>query len=147
MTTTKSFRATIAAFLEDRAVEYATFQHRRNFHRLHIHRDGTTTWTEFSDRNSDIIDRQAAGFAAVPSLAVVGTGSYTCNCDHCGAVYNARDEQNARDDGRPYNRDEKYDSVEDAVADAVAGSDLGEVERMLAEALERVEVGYFEDEE
>jgi hypothetical protein len=125
----------------------AELEHSRNYHKLHIRRDGSIHWTESIDRASDIIDDGADHFAAVKSVVCVGTGSCTCNCDYCNDVYSADDEQLAKDEGRTYKADEKYPTEHDAIADAIANSDLTEIEQAMLEQFDEIEQGYFDDEQ
>ena len=113
-------------------------EHRRNYHRLHVRRDGTVDWSEYADQHSTLIDDSAkakarsASISAIPDVIRVGTGSYACNCDYCNAV------------GKP----EGYQTDDDAIADAVGAADTDEIEaRMLAELERLCPVGYFDDEE
>lgn len=76
-----------------------------------------------------MIDSGAKGFAAVPSVARVGTGSYLCNCDHCEGPFTDTWTQ------------------EDAIQQAVEDSDVADVERVMLEAFDKIHIGYFNDEE
>lgn len=57
--------------------------HKRNYEKLHVWRDGSVSWREYTDLQSDTIDQRAVGFAPVPSVACVGAGSIACDCDWC----------------------------------------------------------------
>jgi hypothetical protein len=129
------------------APEYAAYEHERNYRKLHVRRDGSVAWSEFIDRHSDLIDEQAQGFAAVPSVATVGTGSCMCNCDYCISVYDAAEEATAIEDGREYKREEKWESRAEAVREAVAASDLAGIEEMMLARLDEIPQGYFNDED
>ena len=139
-------RLAIADRIPDLATAASGYSHCRNYHRLHVWRDGSTTWDESINHSDDIIDQQADHFAAVQSLIVQGTGSCACNCDYCNAVYDADDERRAKDDGRKYNRAEKYQTQEDAIADAFADGDNSGIEDYMIEALDAIPVGYLNDE-
>ena len=138
----KARQAVIAA-----VPDAATHQHRPNYHKLLIERDGTANWTEFLNKWEDLIDSDAYGFAAVPSVACVGTGAVVCNCEHCNDVYNAVDEARAIEEGREYDRSEKYATAEEAISDAVANSDLDSLEIDMLAEFEAIPLGYFDDEE
>jgi len=109
----------------DSVYEGAANGHRRNYHKLHIYRDGDVRWTEHIDRSDDIIDRAADHFAAIPSVACVGTGPYACNCDYCNEI----------------------GDKEEAIREAAANSDLSDLEAAMLAEFERVPTGYFDDEE
>ena len=125
--------------ISDQVADVAAQEHRRNYRKLHIRRDGTADF--------DLIDDKAEHFAAIPSVACVGTGGYACNCDYCNEVYCAEDEARAAEDGRKYDREAKYETQEDAISDAVGDSDLSDLEARMLAALDEIEVGYFDDEE
>jgi hypothetical protein len=127
--------------------EAAAYDHQRNYHKLHIDRDGDVRWTEHINQSDDIIDSGADHFAAIPSVAVAGTGSICCNCDYCDEVYYAEDEQLAKDQGRDYDRDAKYADEGEAIADAVANSDLSGLEADMLAEFDAIPAGYFNDEE
>ena len=133
--------------IEDEIAERLRLEHERNYHKLHVHRDGTVGWSEYNNESSDTIDDRAEGFAAIPSVAMVGTGSYVCNCDHCNQVFNADDQERAIEDGREYDKDAKYATREEAVVDAVVNSDTAEVEEDMLRAFDAIPTGYFDDEE
>lgn len=149
MTTIKtSLRETARQRVIDNVSECAAYQHRHHYHKLHIHRNGDVEWTNHINTTDDFIDRDADHFAPIPSVATVGTGSYACNCEYCNMVYHERDEAFAKENDRPYDRTEKYETQEEAIADAVADSDLSDLEAdMLAEFDRRISAGYFDDEE
>jgi hypothetical protein len=107
--------------------ERARLDHCRNWHKLHVHRDGSLNWFETFDRNNDIIDDDAPSFAAIKNICVVGTGSHSCNCDYCN--------------------DAGFDSIDDAIHAAVVDSDLSGVEENMLANFDAIEVGYFDDEE
>jgi hypothetical protein len=125
--------------ISDQVADVAAQEHRPNYRKLHIRRDGTADF--------DLIDDKAEHFAAIPSVACVGTGGYACNCDYCNEVYCAADEARAAEDGRKYDREAKYETQEDAISDAVGDSDLSDLEARMLAALDEIEVGYFDDEE
>lgn len=144
--TTMTMRETARKNVIDSVTEAATKSHERNYEKLHVLRDGTVSWFESTNKSDDIIDRQADGFAAIPSVGTFGTGGYACNCDYCDEVYSAVDEQNAIDDGREYDKSAKYATQTDAIADAVGNSDLGDIEAEMLRQLDSIEAGYFDDE-
>jgi hypothetical protein len=117
---------TAARELVIESVIWAAFrQHESNYHKLHIHRDGSISWLTCFNQSDDVIDREAQGFAAVPSVITVGTGSCDCNCDYCTSDYDMR---------------------ADAIADAVSNSDLSDMENAMLAALDEIPAGYFDDE-
>lgn len=126
-TTTTTLRDQALDAMLEQVAERAAREHQRNYHKLHIRRDGTVSWHEAIDQHSDIIDGGAKGFAAVPSVCRVGTGSCECNCPWC--------------------EDAGYESTEDAIADAVAESDLDQVRDEMIQSFDEIPVGYFYDEE
>jgi len=140
-------RETARQAVIDAVNEAAAWGHRRNYHKLHVWRDGDVRWSEYINRTDDTIDRGADHFAAVPSVACEGTGSVTCNCDWCNEVYSAEDEARALDEDRVYHKDEKYKDQEAAIADAVADSDLSDLEAAMLAEFDRIPAGYFNDEE
>jgi hypothetical protein len=95
--------------------------HERNYEKLHVWRDGSVSWREYINQSDDTIDRQAASFAPVASVACVGTGSIACDCEWCA-------------DGGKVDLSE----MDGAEIDATE-------QRMLAEFAE-IPVGYFDDE-
>lgn len=142
-----TLRSAAQAAISEQLTEAARKGHERNYEKLHVYRDGSLSWFESIDKNSDLIDGEADGFAAIPSLITVGTGSYACNCDYCNMVYSATDEANALADGRKYYaREDMYSTTDEAIADAVANSDLDDLERTMLDALDEIPVGYFDDE-
>lgn len=126
MKNTMTLREKAAEMIQASVKEAATKQHERNYEKLHVLRDGTVSWYESTNKSDDIIDRHADGFAPVPSVITVGTGSYTCNCDHCN--------------------DSGYETIGDAIADCVGSSDLSDIEATMLKNLDEIEVGYFDDE-
>jgi hypothetical protein len=126
-TATETLRDKVRAAIIDEVPERAAREHRRNYHRLHIWRDGTVSWSEYIDQHSDTIDSQADHFCAVKSACLVGTGSYLCNCDYC------------EDDG--------FETVEEAIANAVCDGDNNQIEADMLDALDQIEIGYFDDED
>ncbi len=82
-----SIRETAREAVIAEAATRCAYEHTRNYWKLHIFRDGEVQWDEYADQHSDIIDRGAKGFAAVPSVARVGTGSCYCNCDYCAGPF------------------------------------------------------------
>ena len=146
-TAVKTLRDTARELVADSVVEAAALDHQRNYHKIHIRRDGTVSFTESINRSDDLIDDGADHFAAIPSVATVGTGSVVCNCDYCNEVYNETDEQLAKDDGRSYDKDAKYATHADAIADAVANSDLGDMESDMLARFDEIPAGYFDDED
>ena len=134
--------------ISDQVADVAAQEHRRNYRKLHIRRDGTADFGfDCINTSDDLIDDKAEHFAAIPSVACVGTGGYACNCDYCNEVYCAEDEARAAEDGRKYDREAKYETQEDAISDAVGDSDLSDLEARMLAALDEIEVGYFDDEE
>lgn len=118
-------RETARQNIIDSVREAATKSHERNYEKLHVLRDGTVSWFETTSTSSDIIDREASGFQAVPNVGIFGTGSFECNCDYCN--------------------DKSYSSRSEAIADAI-DEELGEIESQMVYALDKIEVGYFADE-
>lgn len=105
--------------------------HERNYERLHVWRDGKVSWFESIDRHSDIIDDQAEGFRAVESVCLVGTGSYSCNCDFCEMI----GEENG------------YPDTAAAVADSISEHGTGDRESDMLAKFDAIEHGYFDDED
>lgn len=99
-----------------------TKEHERNFHRLHVWRDGSISWREYINESDDTIDRHAASFQPVPSVALVGTGSCKCNCDWCA-------------DGGTIDVTE------------IDGSALDDTETDMLAHFDEIQIGYFNDEE
>jgi hypothetical protein len=131
----------------DSVSDCAAYGHQRNYHKLHIGRDGYVRWAEHINQSDDIIDSGAERFSAIPSVACAGTGSICCNCDYCDEVYYAGDEQLAKDQGHYYDRDAKYADEDEAIADAVANSDLSGLEADMLAEFDAIPAGYFNDEE
>lgn len=123
--TATTLRSAAREMVADECLEASRLSHIRNYHKLHIRRDGTVSWFESINQSDDIIDDGAAHFAAVPSVVTVGTGGCACNCDHC--------------------EDEGYDTIADAIADAVCEGGDAYSEDMLA-AFDAITDGYFDDE-
>lgn len=147
MTTTTKLRAAARQAVIDNVRERATLEHRKNYHKLHVYRDGDVDWTEHINRSDDIIDRDAKHFAPIPSVACVGTGSCACNCDFCDMIYSEVDEAFALENGREYDKSSKFQTQEDAITDAVAESDLWELEADMLREFNEIPVGYFNDED
>lgn len=124
-----SIRETARESVIAEAPARCAYEHKRNYWKLHISRDGEVRWDEYADQHSDIIDRGAKGFAAVPSVARVGTGSCACNCDYCAGPFTDTWTQ------------------DDAIQQAAEDSDVADVERIMLEAFDKIHVGYFSDEE
>lgn len=122
MSTREQARLAVSA----EATAAATKMHQRNYHRLHVWRDGTVSWHEAINQSDDIIDREADGFAPVASVALVGTGSMRCNCDFCDC--------------------EDYVTRDEAVAAAVEEFGNWDIEQMMLEDLDAIVYGYFNDE-
>jgi hypothetical protein len=141
-----TLRSAAREAISQELTDAARKEHESNYEKLHIYRDGSLSWCEFIDQNSDLIDDEADGFAPIPSLITVGTGSVACNCDYCNMVYSATNEAYALADGRPYAREDMYTTLDEAIADAVANSDLDDLERTMLDALDEIPVGYFDDE-
>jgi hypothetical protein len=129
METTKSLRDAAREAIQDAVTEAARQSHQRNYHRLHIWRDGTITWDEFLDQSSDTIDCEADQFAPVPTITMQGTGGFRCNCDYCESAKRG-----------------EYQSQEKAIDDAIADSDLSDLETGMLKALDAIPAGYFADE-
>ena len=81
--TQQTLRQAARAAVVDEVANAIEKSHERNYEKLHVWRDGSVSWREYINRSDDTIDRRAAGFAAVPSVACVGTGSMPCDCDWC----------------------------------------------------------------
>jgi hypothetical protein len=122
---------TLRQAVTDQITEYvgqaAIYSHHRNYHKLHINRDGSLSWFEAINKADDLIDRKADHFCAVQSLITVGTGSCKCNCDWCD--------------------NDEYDTQDDAIADAFADSDITWIEENMIYRLNQLPIGYFDDEE
>lgn len=101
---------------------YIQKQHEKNYEKLHVWSDGSLCWREYINQSDDTIDGRAARFQAVPSVACVGTGSVSCDCDWC------------RDGGDI----ESYD---------MDGSENDAIEACMVEQFDTIERGYFDDEE
>jgi hypothetical protein len=142
-----TLRETARVLVIEEVAPRAEYEHQRNYHKLHINRDGTIGWSECINKSDDLIDSRADHFAPIPSVACVGTGSFACNCDFCNEVYNEADEQHAKDAGREYDRANKYESESDAIMDAVCESDLSYLEADMLADFDRIPIGYFDDEE
>jgi hypothetical protein len=147
MSQTTTLRETARQTVIDSVPERAANEHRRNYRKLHVYRDGDVHWTEHINHSDDIIDSGADHFAAIPSVACVGTGSYVCNCDYCNEVYSEQDEALAAEQGREYDKAAKYQDDEEAISDAVANSDLSDLEADMLAEFDQIPVGYFSDEE
>lgn len=145
--TATTIRATARQAVIDSVPERAALEHARNYHKLHIWRDGAVSWSEHINRSDDIIDSGAKHFAAVPSVACVGTGSYACDCDYCNEIYDADNEARAAERGEEYDKDAKYSTTQEAIDDAVSNSDLSDVEDAMLAEFDEIEVGYFDDED
>jgi hypothetical protein len=113
--------------------EAATKDHQRNYEKLHVLRNGTVSWFESINKSDDIIDQHADGFAAIPSVVTVGTGGYGCNCDHCNEI------------GKTI--DGEVVTAEDAIYNCVSDSDLSGLDSRMVDAVDEIEIGYFDDEE
>lgn len=124
MTTTKTTtareiaRAAVIAEVGNRI----TKDHELNYERLHVWRDGSISWREYINESDDTIDRHAASFQPVPSVALVGTGSCKCDCAWCadGATIDASD---------------------------LDGSVLDEAQDDMLAQFDEIPTGYFDDEE
>lgn len=115
-----SQRQRAAEAIREKACEAAIRSHERGHWRLYVRRDGDVSWSEHITGDERLIDGQARGFAAVPSVIRVGTGSVHCTCEPCSAG------------GEP----------EDSVGD----DDASALEEQMLEDLARIERGYFDDE-
>jgi hypothetical protein len=140
-------RSTARQCVIESVTERAGYEHRSNYHKLHIRRDGSVNWLEIINKSDDIIDDQADHFRAVRSVACVGTGSFACNCDFCSEVYHPLDETLAIEAGRKYDRAAKYDSVAEAITEAISNSDLTGIEADMLAEFDAIPAGYFDDEE
>lgn len=125
-TAVETLRASAREAVSEFAREAAERSHQRNYHKLHVWRDGSVSWTESLNSTDDIIDRGAKHFAAVKSVISVGTGSYLCNCDFC--------------------EDKGFDSREEAICAAVDESDLSDLEAEMLKKFDAIPIGYFDDE-
>jgi hypothetical protein len=122
-----TLRETARQNVIDSMREAAAFSHRRNFHRLHVRRDGTVTWFDSISKSDDIIDDRADGFAPIPSVGVWGTDGYACNCDFCS--------------------DAGYEGdIDAAIADAVGAGLDDSIEEEALRAFDEIPAGYFDDE-
>ena len=142
-----TLRETARALVTEEVAPRAEYEHKRNYHKLHVNRDGTIGWSECINRSDDLIDSQADHFAPIPSVACVGTGNFACNCDFCNEVYSEDDELNAKDRGEEYDRSAKYESESEAITDAICESDLSDLEADMLADFDRIPIGYFDDEE
>jgi hypothetical protein len=134
--------------------------HERNYEKLYVHRDGDVRWTECINKSDELIDDQSdsRSIAAIPSVCTVGTGSFSCNCDYCNAVFDQTGEDLAADSARfvdsaaqaearqKYRNEHSYASETEAVDDAVANSDLEDLEALMLAQFDAIEIGYFDDE-
>lgn len=145
--TTLSLREQAGGLIGEEVAQAEKYSHQRHYHKLHVHRDGTVDWFYSFNRSDDLIDREARGFAAIPSVITVGVGGTSCNCDYCNNIYDPTVEAEAIEEGRPYDRDEKFNSQEDALRAAVSDSDLSGLEHAMLKKLAEIPVGYFDDEE
>ncbi len=137
----------------------ASKEHEPNYGKLHIYRDGSVRWTEHINQFDHIIDGEAEYLCAIPSVACVGTGSYSCNCEYCEAVFCQRGEddvadladevdEDAREAARKEYRDEHgYGSEAEAINAAVADSDLDRREAVMLAEFDAIGTRYFDDEE
>jgi hypothetical protein len=113
---------TIARWAVMEEVENAIIKsHERNYEKLHVWRDGSVSWSEYTNQSDDTIDKQAASFAPVPSVACVGTGSIACDCEWCA-------------DGG------KVDLRE------MDGAEIDMIEHRMVVEFAEIPVGYFNDE-
>ena len=142
-----SLRSAARQAVIDAVAVRAAHEHQRNFHKLHIYRDGHLRWSEHINQSDDIIDSRADQFGPIPSVACVGTGTHSCNCEYCNEVYSATDEAYAIEQGEEYDKSTKYADRYEAIADAVANADLSELEADMLAQLDAIEIGYFDDEE
>ena len=142
-----SLRSAARQAVIESVAERVGYEHKRNFHRLHVFRDGSVQWSEHRNQSDDIIDSGSDQFAPVPSVACVGTGSCSCNCDYCSEVYSAVDEAYAIEKGQEYDKAAKYADSEEAIADAVANTDTFDLEADMLAQFDAIEIGYFDDEE
>lgn len=123
--TTQIIRQAVESKIEDQLTEALRKQHELNYEKLYVSRDGDLWWSEDVNRDTQLIDREAEGFAGVPYLIQVGTGSCSCNCDWCDGP-NAVEDTNDID----FESDE-YD----------------EFRRQMLDNLAQIDTGYFRDEE
>lgn len=93
--------------------------HQNNYHTLYVMPDGDVYWSEEVDSNSQDYIRYSNPIKYVAALATTGTGSVKCDCDWC------------REDEEP---EFEYD-------------ELYYIESRLIEALDNIDIGYFDDEE
>ena len=117
--------------------------HELNYETLYVGTDGEVYWSESINKSDRQYYRDRPGMVYIESLLQVGTGSWSCNCDHCNMV------------GQP----DGYESDEDAIADAVTAGDNTAYEdiitaRMDADCLHDrdtsvsgIPYGYFDDEQ
>jgi hypothetical protein len=142
-----SLREAARQIITDSVFEAADKDHRYNYHKLHVYRNGTVSWSEHVNSSSDFIDSAAKHFTAVRSVTTRGTGSHNCNCEFCNSVYSEQDEQLAQENGQEYDKSAKYATVEDAIIDAISESDVDALREDMLNELDRIPVGYFTDEE
>ena len=136
MTTVTTLRSTARTAVAAEAHEAATREHRQNYHRLHVRRDGTLHWFSSHNRSEDIIDDQAVRFAPVQSVIVVGMGDLVCNCRWCANVGPECADH----------RGDYYETQDEAIADAVCESGTGDIEDQMLAEFARIPAGYFDDE-
>jgi hypothetical protein len=127
-----TLRETARQSVSEELTTAAQLGHETNYNKLHIYRDGTVSWTESINRSDDLIDSQAEGFCAIPSVITTGNGSISCNCDYCNEIGNEVD-------GVEY-------TAKDAIQDAVADSDLTDTLDMMLNNFDEIAIGYFDDE-
>lgn len=145
----------------DYVSQVARKAHEQNYERLDCHRDGTLSWQEDVTADTRTIDDQAVEFAAIPTLAIVGTGSQGCECDWCNTCEGCSHVRGdllpgfARDDnsglvvnietGKPCANCAGYCSTEPNDIDFESDELTQMQDEMLAE-LDAIHAGYFDDE-
>jgi hypothetical protein len=139
-------REIAALGIEEAVAEAAAKEHARNYWTLHVHRDGGVSWSETFNSTDTLME--TVNDRLVPRPAVLrgeGTGSFDCNCEYCNSVYNAEAEELALAEGRTYDRSNKWETREEAITECVNGGDWSDLEAAMLEELNKIPLGYFED--
>jgi hypothetical protein len=124
--------------------------HWPNHYKLIVYRDGHVDWFECNNTTDGLIDNDASGFAALPEIICVGTGSNPCNCEYCSEWNNATVGDKAE---FGFTTESGFTCIDDAITMAVDNAeehgnwnwDQGDMLNTFDEMFS--EPGYFEDEE
>lgn len=65
-----TIRETAREAATEEVSEYAAREHRQNYHRLNIFRDGSVEWRENHSRNTQLVDDSASGQALVSTYQI-----------------------------------------------------------------------------